>query len=89
MMSGTGVRDKHSAKYLKLSELNLSESLVTAISGWLEEYRQAHYTDFSDPLVVSRLDQQGKEICSQIKREVEACKVEYYSDALGKRYLIP
>jgi hypothetical protein len=81
MLSGTGVRDAKAGGYVDPNALGLSPILVKRITTWLLEYENAHYYQFVDKAENQRLDQEGIAITKQIREELPAAQVGYFSNA--------
>ncbi len=88
MLSGTGIRDSIEGEYLKPEELGLSSELINKISDWLSCYEIAHYEQYEDGYQVTKLDEEGLEICSMLKVELPDSKIEYYSNADMKTIMV-
>lgn len=88
MFSGTGIRDTFNSGYLDADDLGLSTELKERLSQWLKNYEDAHHSCYEDEAIINSLDSQGLEICKRLSKEVPDAKIEYYSDATGKKILI-
>jgi hypothetical protein len=88
MFSGTGIRDSYEGRYLSPSDLGLSPDLVSRLAAWLREYEGAHHSGYRNADHVARLDQEGQAISVAVRDQLPDAKVEYYSDALTKRFLV-
>jgi hypothetical protein len=85
MLSGTGIRDSLTGKYLDPSEVGFSPELIRRIEKWLIDYETAHYRQFDDEAENQRLDQEGIEIARQAQSRLPEMKVEYFSNAQMKK----
>ena len=85
MLSGTGIRDSLTGKYLDPNEVGLSSELVRRIEKWVIDYETAHYLQFNDEAENQRLDQEGIEIARQAQSQLPEMKVEYFSNAQMKK----
>lgn len=85
MFSGTGIRDSVEGGYVRPEDLGLSTELSKKIGSWLERYADAHYNQYKDSTLVSKLDSEGIEICGLIASEIVESKVDYYSSAKTKK----
>ncbi|KQS24884.1 hypothetical protein ASG33_23180 [Dyadobacter sp. Leaf189] len=54
---------------------------MESLRKWLKKYEEAHYDGFKNDLLISELDNEGREIAYKIKKELSDVKMEYYSDA--------
>ena len=81
MLSGTGIRDSLTGKYLDPSEVGFPSELVRRIEKWIIDYETAHYSQFNDEAENQRLDQEGIEIARQAQSQLPEMKVEYFSNA--------
>ena len=88
MLSGTGIRNSIEGGYLDLSELGLPDDLIEKISKWLRQYENAHYMQYEDKTEVAKLDSEGMDICMMVRKELPGSKVEYYSNAETRRFVI-
>lgn len=80
-LGGTGIRDPYETGFLDPTSLGLSNGLIDRLSGWVAKYEAQHYAGFGDTEAVERLDQEGLAIAAQVRAELPAVKVRYYSDA--------
>lgn len=87
-LNGTGIRDKYDSGFILPEKLGLSFETITKLKEWLLSYEVEHFNGFMDNEVVDALDCAGKEIALIIKKELGEVKMEYYSDAKMKSYLI-
>lgn len=87
MFSGTGIRDSIEGGYINPDKLGISLELKQKISRWLNRYEDEHYAQYEDKSIVSKLDEEGIEICQLLKSEMPESKVEYYSAAETKKFL--
>ena len=85
MLSGTGIRDSLTGKYLDPGEAGFSPDLVRRIEKWVIDYETAHYRQFDDEAENQRLDQEGIEIARQAQSQLPEMKVEYFSNAQMKK----
>ena len=85
MLSGTGIRDSLTGKYLDPKEAGFSPELVQRIERWVIDYETAHYHQFNDETENQRLDQEGIEIARQAQLQLPETKVEYFSNAQMKK----
>ena len=81
MLSGTGIRDSLTGKYLDPKEAGFSPELVQRIERWVIDYETAHYHQFNDEAENRRIDQEGIEIARQAQLQLPEAKVEYFSNA--------
>ena len=81
MFSGTGIRDSVEGGYIELADLNISETLQTRINSWLEEYEDAHFSQYKDEEEIGKLDAEGINILKMLREEIPDSKIEYYSNA--------
>lgn len=88
MLSGTGIRDSVEGGYLNLEELGLSDQLVDRIFVWLSDYEDAHFMQYEDQLRVEKLDKEGIEICTILKKEIPDSKIEYFSSATMQKLIL-
>ena len=85
MLSGTGIRDSLTGKYLDPSEVRFPSELVRRIEKWTIDYETAHYSQFNDEAENQRLDQEGIEIARQAQSQLPEMKIEYFSNAQMKK----
>lgn len=81
MVSGTGIRNQYESEYIEPKLLGISDSLIEKLKRWHESYKQEFYNGYSDRIKVQQLDKEGVEISKDISKELENCKVSYFSDA--------
>lgn len=84
MMSGTGIRDSVNGGYINPAELGLSQALIARLNTWLEQYIDAHCSDYADEAVCRALDKEGLLIAQNVREELPTAKVGYFSDWLAK-----
>lgn len=84
-LSGTGIRDYYNGGYINLEDLKLNSNLIKEINVWVSKYADEFYNQFSNDEVVDKLDKEGKEIATKVKKELPGIKVEYYSNAKMKK----
>lgn len=89
MLSGTGVRDSVEGGFVNLSDLPISEDLRNKISNWASSYQKEHFSSFKEQEVITALDDKGRELCEELRRELPDSKVEYYSAATLQRWIPP
>ena len=80
-LNGTGIRDEYEGGYISLNELDLSPEIVNSINRWLLCYENEHYNGYINDILINELDNDGRKIASQIKKELGDVKISYYSDA--------
>ena len=85
MLSGTGIRDSLTGKYLDPGEAGFSPDLVRRIEKGGIDYETAYYRQFDDEAENQRLDQEGIEIARQAQSQLPEMKVEYFSNAQMKK----
>jgi hypothetical protein len=88
-LNGTGIRDKYEGGYIKPEDLQLKIETTKRLKDWLLKYENEHYDDYRNKELVDQLDKEGKELAQVIKKELTGIKIEYFSSALIKRYMIP
>jgi len=89
MVSGTGIRDQYDEDvYIAPESLGISSDLLEKLSRWHMKYKKEFYTGYNNEVLVQELDKEGIEISKAIKKELEECKVSYFSDAKLSKYEI-
>ncbi|WP_234178884.1 hypothetical protein [Sphingopyxis sp. NFH-91] len=88
MMSGTGIRDGLNGGYVNLTDLPISESLISQICSWKKQYEYEHNEGYPDLKIISDLDEQGVSIARSIKSEIKDADVRYFSDAKMETFYI-
>jgi len=86
MLSGTGIRDSLTGKYLDPKEAGFSPELVQRIERWMIDYETAHYRQFNGEAENQRLDQEGIEIARQAQSQLPEMKIEYFSNAQTRKF---
>jgi hypothetical protein len=77
----TGIRDKYNGGYLSPEELGLPSDTCELIQNWLLKYEAECFSGYIHEEIVTKLDQEGREIALMIKNELREVKLEYFSDA--------
>jgi hypothetical protein len=88
MLSGTGIRDRNEGGYISPSVLGLSQALVSRIAAWVQRYEDAHYLGYQDENEIRLLDEEGMTIARMVSGELPDSKVEFYSSARMKHFLL-
>lgn len=83
-MSGTGVRDCASGRYIDLMELNIPNVLVKRIKSWINAYWEEQYINFPDIAKINWLDQDGIDISRMLRNVLQDVDVKYFSSAETK-----
>ncbi|UOG43612.1 hypothetical protein [Leptospira noguchii] len=87
-LNGTGIRDEYEGNYIDPSSLGINSDLLDRINSWLLKYEAEHYKGYMNNSLIEELDNEGKELAIQIKKELKNVKIAYYSDAKMDKTII-
>lgn len=80
--SGTGIRNYYNGGYIEPKTINLSNHLLKKLQQWLHQYRNEFFDGYQNKRKIENLDNEGKMLAFEIKKELNLTKIEYFSDAL-------
>jgi hypothetical protein len=84
-LHGTGIRDEVNGGYIEPKSLGIQQNTIEQLIKWLAHYEEEHFNGYTNNDVILELDNEGKKIAIQIKKEIPDSKISYYSDARLKK----